>query len=126
MTVKDFYTMLFGEFNPFEFERYLGERLSCGDAAERKLERRTAAYMVHTFLCEVLKEADEPSIEPAFLLKDIYECPSCIRYIAQVYLKGIMPGRNQLFGVKDLVGEDEAEQIVARVLDKSKRSWTWI
>ena len=123
MTVKDFYSMLFGEFDPYEFERYLGERLSCRDAAEKQLERRTAAYMVHTYLTEVMKESDEPSIEPAFALRDIYECPSCIRHIAQVYLKGIMHGRDLLFGVKDFVGEKEAEQIVARARDKSKRSW---
>ena len=123
MTVKDFYAMLFGAFDQYEFDRYLGESLSYKEAGEKLLERRIAAYMVHTYLTEVMREADEPSIEPAFVLKDIYECPSCIRHIAQVYLKGIMPGRNQLFGVKDLVEEKEACEIVARVRDRSKRSW---
>ena len=124
MTVKTFYSMLFGRFDSEEFERYLGELLSFSEASEKQLERRIAAYMVHVYLTEVAKEADEPGIEPAFALKDIYECPACIKHIAQVYLKGIMRGKDLLFGVKNPVNEEEAGQIVARVRDKSQRSWS--
>lgn len=121
MSIKDFYSMLFGEFNPDEFELYLGELLSAGSAENTQLERRTAAYMVHVYLSDVKKEPDESSIEPAFVLKDIYECSSCIRHIAQVFLKGIMPAQNGVFGVRMAVGEDEAKRITQRTFDRSKR-----
>ena len=111
VTVKEFYTKLFGEFNPYEFNMYLGDFLSADEAETKVLERRMAAYMVHVYLTEVKKEADEPSIEPAFILKDIYECSSCIRHIAQVYLKGIMPAHELVFGVRKTVEADEAEKI---------------
>ena len=125
MTVKEFYCLLFGEFNPYEFNMYLGELLSCNEAETRQLERRTAAYMVYVYLNEVLKEADEISIEPAFVLKDIYECSACIRYIAQVYIKGIMLAKDQVFGVRKLVDRPEAESIAERVFDRSKRTHTY-
>ena len=121
MSIKDFYSMLFGEFNPDEFELYLGELLSAGSAENTQLERRTAAYMVHVYLSEVKKEPDESSIEPAFVLKDIYECSSCIRHIAQVFLKGIMPAKDGVFGVRMAVEEDEAKRITQRTFDRSKR-----
>ncbi|MBP5532651.1 MAG: hypothetical protein J6X68_01635 [Lachnospiraceae bacterium] len=121
MSIKDFYNMLFGEFNPDEFELYLGELLSAGSAENTQLERRTAAYMVHVFLSEKKKEPDEPSIEPAFVLKDIYECSSCIRHIAQVFLKGIMLAKDGVFGVRIPVEEEEARNIIKRTIDRSKR-----
>ena len=121
MTIKEFYIILFGEFDPDEFTFYLGELLSVNEAETRPLERRTAAYMVHVYLNEVLKEADEPSIEPAFVLKDIYECSACIRHIAQVYLKGIMLAPDMVFGVRNIVEKDEAVRIVSRVSNKSVR-----
>ena len=123
VTVKEFYTKLFGEFNPYEFNMYLGEFLSADEAETKVIERRMAAYMVHVYLTEVKKEADEPSIEPAFILKDIYECSSCIRHIAQVYLKGIMPAHELVFGVRKPVEADEAEKIAESAADVSKRFW---
>ena len=47
MTVRDFYILLFGDFEKTMFEAHLGELLSYSSAAEEVLERRTAAYMVH-------------------------------------------------------------------------------
>lgn len=123
VTVKEFYTKLFGEFDPYEFNMYLGDFLSADEAETKVLERRMAAYMVHVYLTEVKKEADEPSIEPAFILKDIYECSSCIRHIAQVYLKGIMPARELVFGVRKPVEADEAEKIAESAANVSKRFW---
>ena len=123
VTVKEFYTKLFGEFNPYEFNMYLGEFLSADEAETKVIERRMAAYMVHVYLTEVKKEADEPSIEPAFILKDIYECSSCIRHIAQVYLKGIMPAHELVFNVRKPVEADEAEKIAESAADVSKRFW---
>ncbi len=119
MSIKDFYTMLFGEYDPYDFNMYLGEMLSANEAETRQLERRMAAYMVHVYLTEVINEPDEPSIEPAFVLKDIYECSACIRHIAQVYLKGIMPAKDGIFGVRAQVEKTEAEDIVKRVKNRS-------
>ena len=121
MTVRDFYSMLFGEFNESEFSLYYGEQLSAKEADTKPLEKRTAAYMVYVFISQVKKEADEPSIEPAFVLKDIYECPACIRYVAQVYLKGIMTAKDRVFGVREKVEEEEAAIIISRAFDRSKR-----
>ena len=121
MTVKDFYMMLFGDFEPSKFNMYLGDHLSFGKAADTELERRLAAYISYVYITEVQNEADESSIEPAFVLKDIYECSSCIKYIAQVYLKGIMPAENGLFGVRCPMDRDEASKTVLRVKDRSKR-----
>ena len=122
MSIKDFYVMLFGEFNPYDFNMYFGEMLSANEAETRQLERRIAAYMAYVYISQVRNEPDEPSIEPAMVLKDIYECSSCLRYIAQVYLKGIMQSENGVFGVRRIVGDDEAVQIAERVLNRSKRS----
>lgn len=121
MTVRDFYIMLFGDFEPSKFTMYLGDHISFGRATEMPLERRLAAYMSYVYITEVQNETDEPSIEPAFVLKDIYECSSCIRYIAQVYLKGIMLAPDGLFGVRRLMDKEEAEKTVQRVKDRSKR-----
>ena len=121
MSVKDFYVMLFGGFDPYEFDMYLGEMLSAKVAETEPLERRTAAFMVHIYLTEVIGEADEPSIEPAFVLKDIYECSACIRHIAQVYIKGIMQAKGQIFGVRTFVEKDEAINIVEKVQNRGRR-----
>ena len=124
VTVKDFYEKLFGEFNPYDFKMNLGEFLSADEAETKVLERRMAAYMVHVYLSEVKNEEDEPSIEPAFVLKDIYECSTCIRHIAQVYLKGIMPAKDHVFGVRCAVGSREAVKIAESTVDRSKRFWS--
>ena len=121
MTVRDFYHLLFGEHDRADFEYRLGEHLSYNDSETRVLDRRTAAYMVYVYATDVLHEAEEPSLEPALTIRDIYECSSCIRYIAFVYLKGIMPAKDMVFGVRKPVGEEEAEAIVSRVFDRSKR-----
>ena len=121
MTVKDFYSMLFGDFVLSEFNLFFGEHLSGTEAGGMPLERRTAAYMAYVYIMEINGETEEKSLEPAFVLKDIYECPSCIRYVAEVYLKGIMPGKNGIFGVREKVTEAEAEGIVGRIKNKSKR-----
>ena len=122
MTVRDFFYLLFGDHDREEFEYRLGEHLSYAESETRQLDRRTAAYMVYVYITDVLHEAEEPSIEPAFVLKDIYGCPACIRYIAQVYLKGIMPAKDMVFGVRDAVDRDEAVKIGDRVFDRSQRT----
>lgn len=122
MTVRDFFYLLFGDHDREEFEYRLGEHLSYAESETRQLDRRTAAYMVYVYITDVLHEAEEPSVEPAFVLKDIYECPACIRYIAQVYLKGIMPAKDMVFGVRESVDREDAIKISERVFDRSKRT----
>ena len=121
ITVRNFFYLLFGDHDREEFEYRLGEHLSYVESETRLLDRRTAAYMVYVYVAEVLHEADEPSIEPAFVLKDIYECSACIKYIAEVYLKGIMTAKDCVFGGREKVEEDDAAVIVRRVFDRSKR-----
>ncbi|MCR4624832.1 MAG: hypothetical protein K5795_02535 [Lachnospiraceae bacterium] len=121
ITVRDFFYLLFGDHDREEFEYRLGEQLSYAESETRLIDRRTAAYMVYVYITDVLHETEEPSIEPAFVLKDIYECPACIRYVAEVYLKGIMTAKDKVFGVKEKVEEEEAAVIVSRVFDRSKR-----
>ncbi|MBR4144538.1 MAG: hypothetical protein IKU06_03630 [Lachnospiraceae bacterium] len=121
MTVRDFYHLLFGEHDRADFEYRLGEHLSYNESETRVLDRRTAAYMAYVYATDVQHEAEEPSIEPALTIKDIYECSACIRYIAFVYLKGIMPAKDMVFGVREAVNEEEASAIVSRVYDRSKR-----
>ena len=115
MTVRDFYILLFGDFEKTVFEAHLGELLSYSSAAEEVLERRTAAYMVHKYLLDVKKEDDIEDISPVFMLKDIYECRVCVPHIAQVFMKGIMTARDSLFGVRKPIEEEEAAEIVRRV-----------
>ena len=115
MTVRDFYILLFGEFERQEFELYLGELLSYSSAEKEILERRTAAYMVHKYLLDIKKEEDEPDISPVFRLKDIYECRVCVPHIAQVYIKGIMTANDSLFEGRRPVEDKEAEEIVKKI-----------
>ena len=111
MTVKDFYVMLFKDFEKTLFEIRMGELLAYSSAAEQVLDRRTAAFMVHKYLQDILKEDDVADISPAFRLKDIYECRVCVPHIAQVYIKGIMTDRNLFFGVREPLTDEDAEKI---------------
>ena len=122
ITVRDFFYLLFGDHDREEFEYRLDEHLSYAESETRLLDRRTAAYMVYVYITDVLHETEELSMEPAFVLKDIYECPACIRYIAQVYLKGIMPAKDMVFGVRESVDKEDAIKISERVFDRSKRT----
>lgn len=86
------------------------------------IERRSAARIVHETLLTELKEKDEPKWSAAEELKDLYTCHTCVIHIAQMYVKGIMLGRdNSIFDVHGSITCAEAAEIVVRMLDKEQR-----
>ena len=98
------------------------ERLQAEDLIG--LERRKAAELVHEFLRKELGEADEENWSAAGKLRDLYDCHICVNHVAQVYVKGIMEAFEAeplRFGMRELVGEAEAGEILARVLDPGRR-----
>lgn len=86
------------------------------------IERRSAARIVHEVLLTELGEKDEAKWSAAENLRDLYSCHTCVMHIAQVYVKGILLGReNNVFDVKGSITPSEASEIVVRMLDKEQR-----
>lgn len=85
------------------------------------IKRRTVAGIIHqVLLCR--GEADEEHVEAALVLKDLYNCRTCVNHIAQVYTKGIMEEwDNGLFGVDENLTCNEAKELMRRVLDRQHR-----
>ena len=101
---------------------------------DEDMDRKSAATLIHIFLREVLKEPDETDIEPASILRDLYDCRVCVNHIAQVYLKGIMEafdypelsktgrrGEFLLFNGSEKVTREVAEDYRDRALKRAKR-----
>jgi len=87
------------------------------------IERRAAARIAHEALLMELGEEDEEDWSAANSLQDLYICRTCVIHIAQMYVKGIMPGReNSMFDVKGKISYSEARSIVERMLDREKRT----
>ncbi|MBD2871062.1 rhodanese-like domain-containing protein [Paenibacillus arenilitoris] len=88
----------------------------------KPIERRSAARIVHEALLTEFGERDEHDWSSAENLRDLYDCPTCVMHIAQVYVKGIMLGRDHsLFDAVGGLTHAEAAAIVARMLDKEQR-----
>lgn len=88
----------------------------------KPIERRSAARIIHEALLIEFKEKDEYNWSAAENLKDLYSCHTCVMHIAQVYVKGIMLGRdNDVFDVKGSITRAEAEEIIVRMLDREQR-----
>ncbi len=86
------------------------------------IERRSAARIVHEALVTEFGEQDEREWSAAEKLRDLYACRTCVVHIAQVYVKGIMLGREQdVFDGEGSLTRAEAAAIVARMLDKEQR-----
>jgi rhodanese-related sulfurtransferase len=86
------------------------------------IERRSAARIVHEALLTEFSERDEVEWSAAEKLIDLYSCHTCVMHIAQVYVKGIMLGReNNVFDVKGNLSYSEAAAIVERTLDREAR-----
>lgn len=86
------------------------------------IERRSAARIVHDVLFTEFSEKDEDEWSAAENLKDLYKCHTCVIHIAQMYVKGIMPERdNNLFDVHGNITCAEAAVIIVRMLDKEQR-----
>lgn len=86
------------------------------------LNKKTMARISHMFLKKLLNEGDEPSIKAAEILKDLYDCHVCVNHIGQMYVKGIIEATEPtLFGNEEKVSEEEAFQIITRLLHKDFR-----
>ena len=108
---------------------YLEEALKSGiideDDIERRDEpliRRFAARIGHAALVEIQKEEDEPDINAAERLGDLYSCRTCVWSVGQTYVKGIMIGfPDGLFHGDDTLTRAEAAIIIMRLIDPSVR-----
>ncbi len=88
----------------------------------KPIERRSAARIVHEALLTEFRESDENDWSAAENLRDLYFCHTCVMHIAQMYVKGIMPGRdNNIFDAKGSITRQEAAAIVERMLDREQR-----
>ena len=88
----------------------------------KPIERRSAARIVHEALLRELGEKDEREWTAAECLGDLYLCHTCVMHIAQVYVKGIMPGHDDnLFDALGCITRAEAAEIVVRMLNKDQR-----
>lgn len=90
--------------------------------AEKPIERRMAAKIVHEFLRRECGEADEADWGAARRLKDLYDCRTCVNHVAQVYAKGIMAGLSEdVFGMREDLQMEEAAEIAERLTDRKRR-----
>ncbi|MBO4863401.1 MAG: hypothetical protein J5517_03495 [Eubacterium sp.] len=83
---------------------------------DRQLDRRTAARLIHMYMKVVKRVEDLKDITPAYELRDLFDCRVCANHVAQVYLRGIMPGVKvgdiEIFDVYKDVSREEAEDIL--------------
>jgi rhodanese-related sulfurtransferase len=88
----------------------------------KPIERRSAARIVHETLLTEFGERDESEWSAAENLRDLYSCHTCVMHIAQMYVKGIMLGRDHnMFDVVGGLTHAEAAAIVVRMLDREQR-----
>ena len=86
--------------------------------------KQTAARLCHGVLLYWLKEPDNDDWSAARLLKDIYDCHTCVIHVAQVYVKGIIPSDSTeppVFGNKTELSEEAADAIVQRLFNLQPR-----
>lgn len=122
MTVQHFLTILLQDFpsltasSPEDAIRLGIIEDSDLRALSMPITRRRAARITHEILLRVQKEPDVSDWSSAELLKDLYDCHSCVRHIAQIYAKGILPSiDSEHFGVDLELSEQEAIAIHARL-----------
>ncbi|MCR4617521.1 MAG: hypothetical protein K5669_04955 [Lachnospiraceae bacterium] len=104
-----------------------------GLVPDDELNRVSAARIIHAFIQKALKEDDVKDINPAAVLRDLYDCRSCVNHIAQVYLKGIMTHVSVhglenskgedfiIFDGKSLVDKKSAQEMILRAFNRDKR-----
>ena len=95
------------------------------------ITRKQAAVIFHDYLRDTIGEKDLDNIEPAAVLRDLYDCRVCVNPIAQMYLKGIIEaflypdlGNGNEFLVFEGNREMEQEemlQCIDRLFEKEKR-----
>lgn len=91
-------------------------------SADNPISKRNVARIVHNTLTKIINEKDEDDWSVAQYLKDIYDCHRCVAYIAQVYAKGIIPGKSKvLFGNHETVDYSTAKTIIDRLWNTQNR-----
>lgn len=86
------------------------------------LEKRDAARLIHLFFRYTKIEEDEENWDKAKILKDLYDCRSCVDHVAQIYVKGIIrPVNFDVFGMRNAITDKEAFEIIDNVFDKNIR-----
>ncbi len=98
-------------------------------APDGTVHRSDAARISHMYMKKILHIPDIPDISEAEVLKDLYDCRVCTNHIAQVFLRGIMEGkdmpgaRGRVFLAFDLgapVDEAEAENIITLLVKMTR------
>ncbi len=103
--------------------------------AEAKINRRSAARILHEFLRVECGEADTEQWQEATKLQDLYDCRVCVNHVAQMFAKGIMTGIVKehkmggadhqsyalVFGMTELVTNEEATLFVERLWNPGLR-----
>jgi len=88
---------------------------------ELKLTKKICARLIHEFMVNVLQIPDV-DWKRAGNLKDIYDCRVCANAIAQVYERGIMDEASEnVFGLNELVSDDEAQKYVDALMKMDRR-----
>lgn len=83
-------------------------------------QRRHAAAILHEAL--LARGEANGNWDAALMLRDLHECHSCVRHVAQVYAKGIMEAaKDGLFGMRMPVTAEDAALWIARLGDASLR-----
>lgn len=128
MTVQQFLTCILQDF-PSIAASSPEDAIRLGileDYDTRKLSepicRRDAARITHEILLRLYEEPDEEDWSSAQILRDLYDCHTCVRHIAQIYAKGILPALDEThFGAKQELSEKDALLIRDRLTDKALR-----
>lgn len=119
MTVGDFLAMLEKSLTEHGVD---GKLYWSEQPLSTALEKRFVAAIIHEALLSYQLESDEEDFEAALMLKDLYDCHTCVRHIAQIYAKGIMEAcKENEFGVHIRPTKNEAGKYIARIWDKSAR-----
>lgn len=93
---------------------------------DARLNRQTAARIIHQFIKLECAVPDFTDIAPALRLQDLYNCRACAEHIAQVYTRGIIKEESDfsdssnnpilLFNHLAPVTKAEAQKILEQIL----------
>lgn len=90
---------------------------------DEPITRQSVARIVHESLGKLLGETDNENWQDAEVLPDLYSCHTCVMHIAQVYVKGILTGRDGgAFHLPDPLTRAEAAAVIVRMLEPSYRT----
>lgn len=123
----------FGEIEPVDekwYSGYMDFALQNGIITDFETEfpdtaitRQSTARIVHELLLNAYNEQDDANWQDAEALSDLYSCHTCVMHIAQVYIKGIMDGRDDgAFHLTDTLTRAEAAAVAMRIIDPSLRN----